>query len=897
MDELICVVLIALVLPVAAIILAALANATARRVERELAALRESLGRSASAGSGARGPAPGAAPFSAPVEPTEAPDTPESGAPFAPPPAADDESPSMLVPTRPARAPARVDVTMPHATSEPPGPRPISAAGAEAFFTARIAVWLGAAALFMAAAFFVKWTFDAGLLGPKVRCVLGAIFGLGLCGVGEWIRRRDARVAQGCCAAGVATLYAVTLAATNLYHFFNATTGFVLLAAITAAAVILALRHGPLVALLGLVGGFVTPALIDTPEPRPGPLFAYLFLLQLGLGAVAWRRAWQPLGLLSLGAALIWVGIWCVRGFEPGDRVWFGPFIILSLGVFVASTSRLRERRREDWVLLQSIAAGLLTLIALAAVVRAGDYAAMDWAFLAVLALGAIVLGRLDARYELLPWLAAAAVAALLASWRHDAATVAGTAYSWVTLTFGALFGVGGYAAMWRAARPWGWAMLSVLSVLGAVLLAFVALPGPPAGVRWGWICLGLTVIYGLSAAPLIAGPARVRHGEATLATLIFGATALLTLAVPIEFERKLVGVAWAFEVPALGLIYLWLRVHALGPGSVVLAALSIASLIAPDVLNLPLGETRVFNWLLYAYGAPLLALVAGAVVFHRGDLAIVSRCHQAGAVLLALLLVNAQISQWHHPALPLRAYVQRSLAELGCHVSAWLALALAAAALARGAAQPVLSVAARGLLSLGGVVGVVVLLLISNPLWSPESVGATRIWNQLLLVYGLPALLMAVLARVLSRWQPPGFAIGSGVAALAFVFALVSLQVRQWFHGDRLDGPSAGLAESYAYSAAWVALGLSLLGLGVASRSLTLRWGSLVVMLLTVGKVFLVDTANLRDLYRVAFLLGLGLSLMVLAFVYQRYVFGQRPAQPKPEKTAADAGPPAADA
>ena len=45
--------------------------------------------------------------------------------------------------------------------------------------------------------------------------------------------------------------------------------------------------------------------------------------------------------------------------------------------------------------------------------------------------------------------------------------------------------------------------------------------------------------------------------------------------------------------------------------------------------------------------------------------------------------------------------------------------------------------------------------------------------------------------------------------------------------------------------------------------------------MLVAVGKVFLVDTANLQDLYRVFSLFGLGVSLMLLAYLYQRFVFG----------------------
>lgn len=46
------------------------------------------------------------------------------------------------------------------------------------------------------------------------------------------------------------------------------------------------------------------------------------------------------------------------------------------------------------------------------------------------------------------------------------------------------------------------------------------------------------------------------------------------------------------------------------------------------------------------------------------------------------------------------------------------------------------------------------------------------------------------------------------------------------------------------------------------------------IVILLAMGKVFLCDTRNLEDLYRVFSLFGLGLTSLTLAYLYQRFVF-----------------------
>jgi uncharacterized membrane protein len=113
------------------------------------------------------------------------------------------------------------------------------------------------------------------------------------------------------------------------------------------------------------------------------------------------------------------------------------------------------------------------------------------------------------------------------------------------------------------------------------------------------------------------------------------------------------------------------------------------------------------------------------------------------------------------------------------------------------------------------------------------------------------------------------------GVAALIFGFLTLTLEVRQAFHGSVLNQAVTTNAEMYAYSLVWILFATALLVAGIVTRGTVLRYGSAAVMLLAVGKVFLIDLAHLQDLYRVFSLFGLGVSLMLLAYLYQRFVFG----------------------
>jgi uncharacterized membrane protein len=70
-----------------------------------------------------------------------------------------------------------------------------------------------------------------------------------------------------------------------------------------------------------------------------------------------------------------------------------------------------------------------------------------------------------------------------------------------------------------------------------------------------------------------------------------------------------------------------------------------------------------------------------------------------------------------------------------------------------------------------------------------------------------------------------------------------------------------------------WLLYGIALLAIGIALHQTVIRYASLAMLLVTAGKVFLIDMSDLTGLYRVASFLGLGLSLVGIGYLYQRFV------------------------
>ena len=118
-----------------------------------------------------------------------------------------------------------------------------------------------------------------------------------------------------------------------------------------------------------------------------------------------------------------------------------------------------------------------------------------------------------------------------------------------------------------------------------------------------------------------------------------------------------------------------------------------------------------------------------------------------------------------------------------------------------------------------------------------------------------------------------------AAVAAIFVVFAWINLTIFHAFSsGSTLTLSIERLpARDLTLSLAWVVYAVTLLCLGMARDSSALRWLSLGFLVLSIGKVFLYDLGELRDLYRVASLVGLAISLILVSLAYQRFVFRRR--------------------
>jgi uncharacterized membrane protein len=122
--------------------------------------------------------------------------------------------------------------------------------------------------------------------------------------------------------------------------------------------------------------------------------------------------------------------------------------------------------------------------------------------------------------------------------------------------------------------------------------------------------------------------------------------------------------------------------------------------------------------------------------------------------------------------------------------------------------------------------------------------------------------------------------AIACSLAALLVIFVWINLTIFDAFssHSTLSISMDRQPARDLTLSLSWVVYALVLLTIGVARRIGGLRWASLALLLVTITKVFMYDLGALKDLYRVASLVGLAVSLISVSLAYQRFVFRKVP-------------------
>jgi uncharacterized membrane protein len=764
-----------------------------------------------------------------------------------------------------------------------PAPKPINW---ERTLGVHLPVWGGAIMLLIAGYFLVSWAIEVGLASiftPVVRVALCAIVAGLLIAAAFVVKARGIangeRIAGALAAAGIALAYGTVFLAASVFELVSGFTALLGAAAITAFAMAVATQFGQRIMLVGLLGGYLSPFFVWFSGSSNALIPYYIvILLTVSLFAIRWNGWWSAL-IPAIAAPTLWA-VALVPTTSPVTLAIFDLLlgaipVAVALLPLRADAERMAERR--DLVLYGALlASGTIVLGALA-----HDFPLPLLIAEVLLSLGGLALIFVDRSVFRWAWRAtlASALLVLISWWGTNPQLLLALALLLAAIHLAApvLQLSAGLVPVRRSFEIAG------LSALFFVIL-LVKLDGwfGAADAPWVWAAVALAIAAGFGALAFAS-----RNSEQPLVGFAAGASAFLSLGLGLVLDPGLYALVAAFQAFGLALLYMRYRQPMLLTMHVIYACLYAVLLPvgqavfnSEELLGMPMWRggladfvpsTAVQNEPITLLLIPGLLAIGAATALARVAYASMARILDVAAIVLLAAAIHFLILPDAFAGLGEQALV---IGSLWFNAEALLALVAIAGGLRWG--RDALIKAGEGL---GVIVAAAILVAVIIPVfrfWPTIQTPGWPIFNAALTGLGLPAALLLGIAWTSRRAglieMARGFAAFGGLAGLITILLLI----RQAIHGPTLNGSGIvpGQVELYLYSGGMLLYGFALLVAGTAFSSVALRGGSLVVVLATIGKVFLYDVSGLEGLWRAGSFLLMGIALLAVSWFYGRYVF-----------------------
>jgi uncharacterized membrane protein len=742
--------------------------------------------------------------------------------------------------------------------------------------------WIGAIALALGGVFLAKYSLEAGLLSPAMRLSAGGLFGIGLIAAAYYLHYKrivfegfNNYIPAALAGGGFITCFSLMFLAYNSFSMLSAEWAFIGLAVIAVCASAMAIKLGPLLAVIGIIGAYSVPVWVNTGSGQLFSLLIYVALVSVAAAVVAHKvqRVWLWY--------LLWVGHigWYLVGLTlfNYDTVWLiGAFALLSILGLIAiarlglgfNTLEVRPHSFKRLVNLFPDHGLLLAFIAPLMITMLLSVFNLQWQIVALLSIALLLFLVLkNSRWD--AWQGVSLLVALLlvvsAKQTYafdDALFIFKNEYGLGLLLALGLSGYGLYFGN-KYPKRLTFHLLASLSVFVLVGTLYAMIPNTALATAYPlW-----AVLLCLMSAVLI----KFTQNNTTLwqrFSYWVGANANITLAITMLLSDSGLTIALAVQVLLLSLL--------IKKYNVAMPHWPIKALVAALLLRLTLSpwtpsydELSIFglHWSLVVYPLCIGLFFAAAKCFNTSKLKI----WLEGAALHCLALFVTTVTSYqlvgHYPQLFSLSFYEQVL--LSCNL---LALGCVYLYRAQSAGQLGKLYRTAGLI-LSALAGLLLIqtTLDNNPLLMRLYVGETPIFNWVLLIWLVPSLLVLWLASLVKSLNAKLSQITLGVSGLLAVLAINTL-IRQYWQGGfiYLDKATSD-AELYSYSVIWLLLGALVVIAGHLKQQRLLQNVGLGILGAVIVKVFLIDMANLTGLLKALSFIGLGLSLVGLSWLFQK--------------------------
>ncbi len=195
-----------------------------------------------------------------------------------------------------------------------------------------VPVKIGMIVTFIGVSFLLKYAIDKELVvfPLEFRLLAVAAAGLALIIIGWRLREKMRVYALSLQGGGIGVLFLTIFAAFRLWQLLPPTLTFVLLVVLTFLTGALAvLQNSRILALFGIVGGFLAPVLTSTGQGSHVALFSYYLVLNGAILGISWFKAWRELNLAGFIFTFVIGSLWGHQYYKPELMASTMPFLVL----------------------------------------------------------------------------------------------------------------------------------------------------------------------------------------------------------------------------------------------------------------------------------------------------------------------------------------------------------------------------------------------------------------------------------------------------------------------------------------------------------------------------------------------------------------------------------------
>src|SRR5690606_26707123 len=135
---------------------------------------------------------------------------------------------------------------------------------------------------------------------------------------------------------GIAALYLTIFAASKFYSLMPLLLAFGLMFLVVMLGAALALlQNAQVLALMATAGGFLAPILTSDGSGNHIGLFSFYLLLNLGLLAISWFKAWRLLNWVGFVFTFVITAVWGVLSYRPEFYASTQPFLAAFFALYL----------------------------------------------------------------------------------------------------------------------------------------------------------------------------------------------------------------------------------------------------------------------------------------------------------------------------------------------------------------------------------------------------------------------------------------------------------------------------------------------------------------------------------------------------------------------------------